>query len=125
MFSLVVQTVTHSIVASDFEFSKHQNRHSQNQSQAPGRQKCPDNSLARAERGETMWPHHGHQPVQAHQCDQEDGGIHVGTAEVKQDLAHGQAKDPGPLDEVDDEEWREHHEKAICTGQVENKRGGD
>lgn len=72
-----------------------------------------------------MRPHHGHQPVQAHQRDQEDGGVHVGAAEVIQDLAHGLAEDPGALDEVDDEERREQHEHAVCAGQVENKRGGD
>lgn len=67
-------------------------------------------------------PHHGHQPVEAHQCDQEDGGVHVGAAEVIQDLAHGQAEDPGPLEEVDDKERCEQHEHAVCAGQVEDKR---
>lgn len=125
MFRLVMETVTHSRVVFVFDVSKHQNGHGQSQSQDPDHHKCPDYSLALAEGGEMLRPHHSHQPVQAHQGDQEDGGVHVGAAEVIQDLAHGYAEDPGPLDEVDDEERREHHEHAICTGQVEDKRGGD
>lgn len=72
-----------------------------------------------------MRPHHGHQSVQAHQRDQEDGGVHVGATEVVQDLAHGQAEDPGPQGEVDDEERREQHEHAVCAGQVQDECGGD
>lgn len=79
----------------------------------------------RVENAETLRPHHGHQPVQAHHRDQKDGGVHVGAAEVIQDLAHGQTEVPAPLDEVDDEKRREHHEHAVCAGQVKDKRAGD
>lgn len=69
--------------------------------------------------------HHGHQPVHAHQCDQEDGGVHVGVAQVEQALTHDVTEDPRLLGQVDDEEDGEGHEEAIGARQVENEEGGD
>lgn len=38
--------------------------------------------------------HQDSHPVHTHQCDQEDGGIHVGVAQIEETFAHDIAKYP-------------------------------
>lgn len=63
--------------------------------------------------------------MHAHQHDEEDGGVHVGVAQVKDGLAHEVAVHPGLLGQVDDEQDAEEHDEAVGAGQVENEDGGD
>lgn len=70
-------------------------------------------------------PDHGHQPVQAHQHDEHDGGVHVGVAQVEEQLAGLVPEYPVALGQVDDEEDGESHQEAIGECQVEDERGGD
>lgn len=63
--------------------------------------------------------------MQAHEHDQEDGGVHVGVAQVEDGLAHEVAVHPRLLGQVDDEEDGEGHEEAVGACQVEDENGGD
>lgn len=63
--------------------------------------------------------------MHAHQCDQEDGGVHVGVAQVEQDFTHDVTKHPCLLGQVDDEEDGEGHEAAVGARQVEDEEAGD
>lgn len=38
--------------------------------------------------------HQDHHPVHTHQCDQEDGSIHVGVTQIEETFAHDVAKYP-------------------------------
>lgn len=53
--------------------------------------------------------YHDNHPVHTHQRDQEDGGIHVGVAQVEDTFAHDVAKHPRLLGEVHNEEDGEGH----------------
>lgn len=58
----------------------------------------------------TLWSQHGHQPVHTHECDEHDGGIHVGVAQVEEQLAHAASELPGLPGQVYDEEHGEAHD---------------
>lgn len=72
-----------------------------------------------------LWPQHCHKSIEAHEHDELDGGIHVGQAQVKEDLTHHIPKHPRLHNQVDDEEWSESHQRAISYSQVEDEEGGD
>lgn len=63
--------------------------------------------------------------MQAHEHDQEDGGVHVGVAQVEDGLAHKVAIHPRLFGQIDDEEDGEGHEEAVGARQVEDENGGD
>lgn len=54
-----------------------------------------------------------------------DGGVHVGQAQVEEDLAHHLLEDPLLKNEVDDKERCEGHDGAISDGQVEDEQRGN
>lgn len=85
----------------------------------------PPHNLPAGHPGHSSWKHQNHQPVHTHQCDEKDGCVHVGVAQVEQAFAHDVAKVPRLPGEVDDEEDGEDHEKAIGKCQVEDEDGGD
>lgn len=72
-----------------------------------------------------MGPHHRNQPMQAHQRDEEDGGVHVSVAQVKQPLAHEVAKVPVLPGQINYEEDGQAYEKAVGTREVEDEEGGN
>lgn len=105
--------------------SKHQRGDGNHHHQHPHAYDHPPHNLPADQRGHSPRQHHGNQPVRAHQCDQKDGGVHVGVAQVEHAFAHGVAKDPRLFGQVDDEEDGEGHEEAVGTRQVEDEDGGD
>lgn len=85
----------------------------------------PDHHLPAEPGREAAGQHQHRHPVEAHQHDEEDGGIHVGVAQVEDGLAHEVAVHPGLLGQVDDEQDAEAHDEAVRAGQVEDEDGGD
>lgn len=85
----------------------------------------PDHHLPAEARRDAARQHQHHHPVHAHQHDEEDGGVHVGVAQVEDGLAHEVAVEPGLLGQVDDEQDAEGHDEAVGAGQVEDEDGGD
>ncbi|MCI4377730.1 hypothetical protein PGIGA_G00206960, partial [Pangasianodon gigas] len=73
----------------------------------------------------TLWSQHGDQPVHTHECDEHDGGIHVGVAQIEKQLAHGASKHPRLLGQVHNEEHGEAHDGTISTRQVQDDQRGD
>lgn len=69
--------------------------------------------------------HQDRHPVHAHQCDQKDGSVHVGVAQVEEAFTHETTKHPCLHGQVDNEEDGEGHEEAVGTRQVEDEQGGD
>lgn len=104
---------------------ENQNRQSQNKDQQPLSHKDRQDDLAPGERMDTMGPPHSHKPVEAHQHYQHDGGVHVGVAQVEQQLAHHSAEHPALLGHVDQEKHGEAHDGAVGAGQVQDQQGGD
>lgn len=107
------------------DVSKHQRGNSDEHHQHPRAPDHPPHHLLAHQGGEAHRHHHGNHPVHAHQRDEEDGGVHVGVAQVEQAFAHGVSKHPRLHGQVDDEEDGEDHEEAVCTRQVEDEEGGD
>lgn len=105
--------------------SKHQRGDGNDHHQHPHANDHPPHHLPADLGGQSPRQHHDHQPVHAHQRDQEDGGVHVGVAQVEQAFTHGVAEHPRLLGQVDDEEDGEGHEEAVGTRQVEDEEGGD
>lgn len=105
--------------------SKHQRRHRDDHDQQPHACDHPPHHLPAGQGVRSGGQHHGHQPVHAHQRDQEDRGVHVGVAQVEQAFTHDLAEDPRALGQVDDEEDGERHEEAVGARQVEDEDGGD
>lgn len=105
--------------------SEHSRRYGEHHNHHPHAYNHPGHHLP-AEHGRHFpGQHHYHHPVQAHEHDQEDGGIHVGVAQVEDGFAHKVAIHPCLLGQVDDEEDGEGHEEAVGTRQVEDEDGGD
>lgn len=105
--------------------SKHNGRDSDQHHHHPHGYDCPLHDLPADPGGHPPGQHHNHHPVHAHQRDQEDGGVHVGVAQVEEAFTHDGAEHPRLLGQVDDEEDGEGHEEAVSTGQVEDEQGGD
>lgn len=105
--------------------SKHKRGDRNQQHQHPHAKDHPPHNLLAGQDARLPRKHHGHQPVDAHQRDQEDGGVHVGVAQVEQAFTHGVTKDPRLLGKVDNEEDGERHEEAVGTSQVKDEEGGD
>lgn len=105
--------------------SKHQRGDGNQYHQQPHAHKDPGHDLLGDEGRHPPWKHDSHQPVHAHQGDEEDGGVHVDIAQVEQAFAQGIPEDPGLHGQVDDEEDGEGHEAAVGTGQVEDEERGD
>lgn len=104
---------------------EHQSWDSHKEHQDPEHNYCTHYHLLAGQSCYSMGPNHCHQPVQAHQRDEEDGGVHVRVAQVKHPLAHVGAKVPVPPSQIDDEEDGEAHEGAVGARQVEDEEGGD
>lgn len=107
------------------DVAKHQRGDGNDHHQHPRAHDHPPHDLHGDEGGRPPRQHHRHEPVHAHQHDQEDGGVHVGVAQVEQAFAHDVAEDPRLLGQVDDEEDGDGHERAVGERQVEDEEGGD
>lgn len=91
----------------------------------PHHRQHPQYSPPAGDNADTLRPQHCHQPVQAHEHDELDGGVHVDQTQVEEDLAHHIPKHPLLHNQVDDEERGESHQRAVGDGQVEDEEGGD
>lgn len=91
----------------------------------PHHRQHPQYSPPASDDADAMRPQHCHQPVEAHQHDEVDGGVHVGQAQVEEDLAHHHLKHPLLHDQVDDEERSESHQGAVGKGEVDDEESGD
>lgn len=67
-----------------------------------------------------LWSQHGHQPVHTHERNEHDGGIHVGVAQIEEQLAHGASEHPRLFGQVHDEEHSQAHDGTIGTRQVQD-----
>lgn len=105
--------------------SKHERRDGERHDQDPRAHDHPPHDLPADQRRQPPGQHHHCHPVHAHQHDHEDGGVHVGVAQVEQAFAHDVAEDPSLLGQVDDEEDGDGHEEAVGARQVEDEEGGD
>lgn len=88
------------------------------------REHPPDRPLP-GDFADSLGPNDRHQPVDAHQHDEVNGGVHVEQTEVEEDFAHQIPDYPVLHDQVDDEERSESHQRTIGACQVEDEQGGD
>ena len=93
--------------------------------QQPHHGKHPQRGPQAGDGADAQRPQDSHQPVEAHQHDDVDGGVHVGQTQVEEDLAHRCLEHPSLHSQVDDEERGEGHQRAVCDGQVEDEQSGD
>lgn len=105
--------------------SEHSRGNGKHHHQYPHDHDHPDHNLPGEPGREAAGQHQHHHPVDAHQHDEKDGGVHVGVAQVKDGLAHKVAVHPGLLGQVDDEQDAKEHDEAVSAGQIEDEDGGD
>lgn len=75
-------------------FSKHSRGDRHDHHQNPHGYDSPLHKLPGDDGRYSFGHHHDNHPVHTHQCDQEDGGKHVGVAKVEDTFAHEIAKHP-------------------------------
>lgn len=96
--------------------SEDHRRNSADHHQHPHHRQHPHHSLPAGDNGDALRPQHRHQPVDAHEHDELDGGVHVDQTQVEEDLTHRVPKHPLLQNQVDDEERGEGHQRAIGNG---------
>lgn len=97
------------IIFSISYFSKHSRGGGNHHHQHPHAYEGPFHKRPSDDGRYLLGEHQDNHPVHAHQRDQEDGGVHVGVAQVEEDFAHDVAKYPCLLGEVHNEEDGERH----------------
>lgn len=107
------------------DVSKHDRGDRNHQHQQPHAYDHPPHDLPADQGRHPPGKHQDHHPVHAHQCDQKDGRVHVGVAQVEEAFTHDFAKHPRLCGQVDNEEDGEGHEEAVSARQVEDEQGGD
>lgn len=113
------------VIGDFYDIPKHQWWDSNHHDQHPHSPNNSPHNLPGHQVREFLWEQHSHHPVDTHQRDQKDGGVHVGVAQVEQAFAHGYTKDPLLLGQVNDEEDGEDHDKPISKCKVEDEEGGN
>lgn len=108
-----------------FNLSEDKRRNGSDHDEHPRRCEHPPDHPLPSDFADSLGPNHRHQPVDAHQHDEVNGGVHVEQTEVEEDLAHHFPNHPVPCDQVDNEERSESHQRSISKCQVEDEEGCD